>query len=249
MERALKFAASRWVRVVGAVALLLVTRPAAAQSAPPPAPSSPPVGTAPPPSLAPSPLLDDRSSAPPPTPAATTPPPPAPTTEPPPASDSEPATPVYDEKAVQRRLGGPFSKGSVRLTLLLGTGTTVADTYFILGGGLGYFVLDGLEFGLDYEAWLFGSPVMQRLSPETRYVLYMVPTIKPYIGFFYRHTFIKNYDDFDYLGGRLGVFVAPERSRAYFGGGAVYEHMLKCKSGDYIHCDDWYPEVSIGVAF
>jgi hypothetical protein len=137
----------------------------------------------------------------------------------------------------------------VRLSLLLGTGSTRTDRYFILGGGLGYFVLDGLELGLEYEAWLFGSPVMNRLSPETRYVFYMVPTIKPYVGFFYRHTFIKKYDDLDYLGGRLGLFVAPERSSAYIGAGAVYEHQLACKKTESIDCDDWYPEVSVGVSF
>jgi hypothetical protein len=155
----------------------------------------------------------------------------------------------YDEAAVRRRLGNAFGRGSVRLTLLLGTGSTVTDTYFILGGGLGYFVLDGLEVGLDYEAWLFGTPVMQRLSPEIRYVFHMVPVVKPYVGFFYRHTFIKKYDDFDYLGGRLGVYVAPEQSPHYFGGGAVYEHMLSCTSDAFIDCDQWYPEVTIGVLF
>ena len=53
---------------------------------------------------------------------------------------------------------GPFSRGGVRLSLLVGWGSTVADDYLILGGGLGYFILDGLEVGLDYEAWFLGRP-------------------------------------------------------------------------------------------
>lgn len=210
------------------------------QAQPQPAAPNPPATSSAPPALAPSPLLDDRASAP---PASSQ------TLEASPTPSEAPPTIPYDEAAVRRRLGNAFGRGSVRLTLLFGTGSTVTDTYFILGGGLGYFVLDGLEVGLDYEAWLFGTPVMQRLSPEIRYVFHMVPVVKPYIGFFYRHTFIKKYDDFDYLGGRVGVYVAPEQSRVYFGGGAVYEHMLSCTSDAFIDCDQWYPEVTIGVMF
>ncbi len=77
----------------------------------------------------------------------------------------------------------------------------------------------------------------------------MVRTSKPYVGFFCRHSFIRKYDDFDYLGGRLGLFVAPERSSAYIGAGAVYEHELACKKTESIGGDAWYPEVSVGVSF
>jgi hypothetical protein len=160
-----------------------------------------------------------------------------------------PVTPVYDEAAVRRRLGGPFFQGTVRFSLVVGTGVTKSDTYFILGTGLGYFVADGFELGVDYEAWLFGSPVLNRLSPEARYVFFMVPVIKPYVGFFYRHTFIKRHDDVDYLGGRAGLFIQPERSRAYAGAGAVYEHVIECRASQFVHCHEWYPEVSLGVTF
>lgn len=231
--------------MLGCVATLASARAATAQSQPPPAapPSgtgASPSGTGVPSALAPSPLLGDHPSS----------APHAQTLEPTPPSASEPPpTMPYDEDAVRRRLNDPFGRGSVRLTLLVGTATTRDDTYFILGGGLGYFVLDGLELGVDYDAWLFGDPFMQRVSPEIRYVFHQVPVVKPYAGFFYRHTFVKNYDDFDYLGGRLGVFIAPEKSRVYFGAGAVYEHMLSCSSDAFIDCDQWYPEVTIGVMF
>ena len=136
----------------------------------------------------------------------------------------------------------------MRLTLLLGTGSTRTDNYFIIGGGLGYFLANGLEVGLDYEAWLFAEPVLQRLSPETRYVFHMVPVIKPYAGIFYRRTFVADHDDYNQLGGRLGAYYVPRSGRMYIGGGAVYERTLDCTSSDFVDCDSWYPEISFGIS-
>jgi hypothetical protein len=143
----------------------------------------------------------------------------------------------------------PFSRGSVRLTLLLGTGTTRDDTYFIIGGGLGYFIANGLEVGLDYEGWFFADPVLHRVSPETRYVFHMIPVIKPYAGVFYRRTFVmQDNPDYNQVGGRLGAYYVPRSGRMYIGGGAVYEKTLDCESSAYLDCDSWYPEISFGIA-
>jgi hypothetical protein len=180
-------------------------------------------------------------TTPPPEPAT---PPPEPVVPPPVVLESEPAP----NEPPPEKGAGPFARGSVRLTLLLGTGSTSTDQYFILGAGVGYYLLDGLEVGLDYEAWLFGDPVMHRLSPETRYVFHMVPVLKPYIGAFYRHTFVNDYDDLDYVGGRLGAFIVPKSGRFYFGAGAVYERLLDCKTDGFVDCDTVYPEIAIGIA-
>jgi hypothetical protein len=164
------------------------------------------------------------------------PPPPPPDNEAPPDSGRD-------------RSAGPFSRGSVRLTLLVGVGSTITDEYLILGGGLGYFVVNGLEVGLDYEAWFLASPVMHRVSPETRYVFHMVPVIKPYVGVFYRHTFItEGYDDMDHVGARGGLFYVPEGGRLFVGGGAVYERLLDCTSGALVDCDAVYPEIFFGIS-
>src|SRR5690348_7997626 len=88
------------------------------------------------------------------------------------------------------RAPGPFAAGSPRLSVTAGTAWSSANTYIVLGVGIGYFLVDGLEVGLDYEAWVAGTPTLQRLSPEVRYVFYFVPTVKPYVGTFYRHTFV-----------------------------------------------------------
>jgi hypothetical protein len=157
-----------------------------------------------------------------------------------PQPEPEPAPPAEDER-------GPFKRGSRRLTLLLGTGYTGNETYFILGAGFGVFLADGLELGLDYEAWLFGEPVMHRLSPETRYIFHMVPTVKPYVGVFYRHTFVNDFSDLNYVGARAGLYIVPKRSRVFIGGGAVYERLLDCENS-YVDCDNVYPEITFGIS-
>jgi hypothetical protein len=144
---------------------------------------------------------------------------------------------------------GPFSKGSIRLTLLVGTGSTINEQYMILGGGVGYFLLNGLEVGLDYEAWFLGDPVMHRVSPETKYVFHMVPVIKPYVGVFYRHTFVTGgYDDFEHVGARGGLFILPRGGGLFVGGGAVYERLLDCEDNSLVDCDAVYPEIFVGVS-
>jgi hypothetical protein len=196
---------------------------------PPPAPAEPTAPAEPPPPVAESPMLAEE---------------PPPTPPPPPPPDDAPADSGDDDSA------GPFSKGSIRLTLLIGTGTTVNDTYLIIGGGPGYFIVDGLEVGLDYEAWIFAEPVMHRLSPETRYVFHMIPVIKPYVGVFYRHTFVTGdrYDDMDHVGARGGLFYVPKGGRVYVGGGAIYERLMDCEDGALVDCDEVYPEIFVGVS-
>ncbi len=200
--------------------------PPATEPATPP-PAEPTAPAEPPPPVAESPMLEE----------------PPPTAPPPPPPEDEPADSGRDRSA------GPFSKGSVRLTLLVGTGSTITENYLILGGGLGYFLVNGLEVGFDYEAWILASPVMHRLAPEARYVLHMVPVIKPYVGVFYRHTFVTDdYEDMDHVGARGGLFYVPQGGGVFVGGGAVYERLLDCNDNALIDCDSVYPEIFVGVS-
>jgi hypothetical protein len=202
----------------------------------PPAEGTAPTPGEPPPPLAASPLVTDEPPPPPPMVEDTALPPPPP---PPPADEPPP-----------RRSAGPFARGSVRLSVLVGAGSTINDTYLILGGGVGYYLLDGLELGIDYEAWILAEPVMNRLSPGLRYVFHMIPVIKPYIGGFYRHTFIgSGYEDSNSLGVRGGIYYVPPNGGLYVGGGAVYEHLLGCTNSAFIDCDSVYPEIFVGVSF
>ncbi|UCE90129.1 MAG: hypothetical protein JSW10_04745 [Pseudomonadota bacterium] len=142
---------------------------------------------------------------------------------------------------------GPFNKGSVRLSVLLGRGQAFNNNYTILGAGGGYYVIDGLELGADYEAWLNGDPDIQKLTPQVRYVFHRVPKVKPYAGLFYRRTFVDGFDDTDSWGGRAGVFFGVG-ARVYFGAGLVYDRVRDCDEGVYVSCSDTYPELSVGFA-
>jgi hypothetical protein len=148
------------------------------------------------------------------------------------------------------RAPGPFAAGNPRLSLTAGTAWSSHDTYIVLGVGVGYFFVNGLEVGLDYEAWVAATPALQRLSPEVRYVFYFVPTVKPYVGAFYRHTFVgSGFPDFDQLGVRGGIYLAPPHSHVYGGGGLVYERVLDCGPLVIVNCDSVYPELFLGFTF
>jgi hypothetical protein len=143
---------------------------------------------------------------------------------------------------------GPFAEGSIRISAILGVAQSQDYTAFILGAGVGYYLVDGLELGLEGEHWFGADPSISKVSPGARYVLWFVPVLKPYVGAFYRHIFVGDeFDDIDSLGGRVGAFWVSGGG-SYFGGGAVYETAVKgCpKGGD---CDEWYPEIVLSFSF
>ncbi len=143
----------------------------------------------------------------------------------------------------------PFARGALRMSVSLALKSAVVDDYAIVGVGAGYYAIDGLELGIDYQAWTIGDPVLHEIAPEFRYVLHFVHTVKPYVGAYYGHAFVSGHRDLDRLGVRVGLYYAPETARAYFGGGFVYEHLLDCARDDIVQCDGSYPEASFAVSF
>ena len=219
---------------------LLTIAPARAQS-PAPAPShgSPPADD--------SPNAGPRAASyqSPPAPASDAPPASATTSVPPVATPGTEAGPAPHQEA---RSAGPFSRGAVRLTATAGTGILRYDSYLLLGAGVGYFLVDGLTVGIDYLAWIGGTPFVQQVSPEIRYVFHFVPIVQPYVGNYYRHAFIADYDDLDYIGTRAGVYWVPSQSRVYVGAGAAYERALACNDSAVTDCDVFLPELAIGIS-
>jgi hypothetical protein len=157
---------------------------------------------------------------------------------------------AQERGADQARAPGPFAAGSPRLSFSFGTAWSTQSTYLVLGLGVGYFFFNGLEIGLDYDAWVASTPTIQRLSPEIRYVFYFVPTVKPYVGTFYRHNFVSSgFPDYDEIGLRGGIYIVPQGGHVYGGAGLVYDRVLACNSNVVVNCDSVYPEVFIGIMF
>jgi hypothetical protein len=143
---------------------------------------------------------------------------------------------------------GHFAKGTKQFTVLGGTGYAFDESYIVLGAGVSYYVMDGLNLGLQLETWTSGTPGIFKITPSVNYVFYKTPTIQPYIGAFYRYTDVESRRSFDSLGGRAGVYLRMGRN-AYAGLGGVYESYLDCDPRVWGSCDETYPEISFTFAF
>jgi hypothetical protein len=141
-----------------------------------------------------------------------------------------------------------FSQGSARLGIRAGGATAFGQNYSVVGIEGGYFVADGVEAGLDAESWFGNSPKITQVSPQMRFVLNTSSDFNPYIGGFYRRTFIADHQDTNSVGARAGLFYTAGRNM-FFGGGVVYETHLSCDRTVYSSCSETYPELSITFLF
>ena len=145
-------------------------------------------------------------------------------------------------------VAGVFRKGSTQAVISGGTGYAFKETYFVLGLGANYYVVDGLNVGLALEWWSGSSPGIYKLTPSVQYVFHQVPTVKPYVGVFYRRTYVDGLADINSVGGRAGAYLQAGRN-TYIGGGVVYERYVSCNESVYRSCSSTYPELSITFAF
>ena len=142
---------------------------------------------------------------------------------------------------------GPFVKGSKRVNIVGGMGSSFGQSYLILGGGISYFVADGLAVGISGEGWLLQDPTFWKVSPDIRYTFWKMDKFKPYVGAFYRRTFISgDYEDYDSWGGRAGV--AYRQGSSYVSLGVVHEIYLDCDDR-FSDCNSTYPELSFWISF
>ena len=155
---------------------------------------------------------------------------------------------AWTPPATAADVAGVFTRGRTHFVLTAGSGYAFDQTYLVLGAGLSYYVLDGLNVGLFLESWSGADPHLYKVTPSAQYVFYQVPVVKPYIGAFYRRTYVDGLPDINSAGGRAGAYVAAGRN-AYIGAGAVYESYLDCNKSVYRSCSDTYPEISFTVAF
>lgn len=145
-------------------------------------------------------------------------------------------------------MAGMFDKGSKRFSLLIGSGQAFGDNYTIIGIGAGYYAYDGLELGINLDSWQGGSPDINEVTPEIRYVFRNQSSIDPYVGALYRWTFISGLDDLTAYGLRAGVYITTGRT-SYMGIGVAYIENTDCDERIYISCSETYPELSIAFTF
>ena len=145
-------------------------------------------------------------------------------------------------------VAGVFGQGRFGFVVSGGTGYAFNQSYFVLGLGATYYVLNGLNVGLFAESWTGSDPRLTKVTPSLQYVFYQVPVVKPYVGAFYRRTYVSGLPDINSAGGRAGAYVAAGRN-AYVGAGVVYESYRDCNKTIYNSCSETYPEISFTFAF
>jgi hypothetical protein len=142
----------------------------------------------------------------------------------------------------------PFDRGSQSLSLVVGSGSSFREDYIIVGGGYGYYLLDGLELGIDAQAWLGGTPKIYKVSPQVKYVFNISPQFKPYAGAFYRRTYTEGLEDLNSIGYRVGLIFMGD-SGTYFGAGYVFENYQDCSTTIFNDCSTSYPEIMFSISF
>jgi len=145
-------------------------------------------------------------------------------------------------------VAGAFAKGKMHFAIFGGNGRAFNDNYTVIGASGRYYFANGFSVGLALETWTGGNPDINKLTPSIQYVFYQPKVIKPYIGAFYRRTYIENLEDLESTGARAGVFIASGPN-AFIGIGGVYESYLNCEETIYSKCDDSYPEISFSFVF
>lgn len=155
---------------------------------------------------------------------------------------------LIPSQTAQADVAGVFSKGQTHFSVYGGTGSAFDDNYFVIGASVGYYIANGFSLGLAAETWTGGDPGISKVSPSLNYVFYQPSSVKPYVGVFYRHTYIEDLPDLDSVGGRAGIYITSSKN-SFIGLGGVYESYLNCNENTYTSCDDSYPEVSFTFVF
>lgn len=145
-------------------------------------------------------------------------------------------------------LATPFDRGVVNVSVLIGSGRAYNDNYTVLGAGVGYYITDGLQLGLDYEYWSGGDPKIQQISPRINYVFARKESFSPYAGVFYRRTKIDTLPDTDAYGARAGAYLRSGRN-IFMGLGVAYIEYKDCQESIFSSCSDTYPEFTIGLYY
>lgn len=141
-----------------------------------------------------------------------------------------------------------FTQGKTRISASVSNTRAYNSNYVQIGLGAGYFLLDGLELGLDARSWLGGDLNIYEMTPSVTYVYTSLQAIKPYGGLLYRKTFIEDREDRSAYGARAGLYLEQSQNLVLRAGVAAIRYQ-SCYAGTNSDCTEIYPEVSAGLYF
>ncbi len=118
-----------------------------------------------------------------------------------PASHAAPPPPTRPRAPLEEPR--PFPRGSFNAGLAFGL-STGQQTSVTLGGDFGYFVLPGLEPGLELHVTFGGGSTVTSLLPYLRWVIWRSYTISPYLKAQAGRLFISDAPDLTSVGGGGG---------------------------------------------
>lgn len=140
---------------------------------------------------------------------------------------------------------GVFDGGQKNVALTVGAGSGFNNNYTIAGVNANYFALNGLSVGLGYRGWFGASPTLNEVEVPVTYYAPIEYKIHPYVGTFYRRTFISgDYEDYDTFGARAGISMV--QGNGYISAGWVQEWYSPASGDDNSR---GYPEIAAGVSF
>jgi hypothetical protein len=141
----------------------------------------------------------------------------------------------------------PFDRGKVGLGFSAGAQTLFNDQYIYVGGGMTYFVLDGVELGVSGLHEFGSGPSISQLSPSLRYIAQPLVgswPVVPYVGTFYTHWFIgDDIPDEDAVGARVGVIFVS--GHLLLGVGVAAQKIVSTCTTD---CTIVYPDFSVSMS-
>ena len=148
--------------------------------------------------------------------------------------------------AGSRSIGITVGSGSVRYSGGVSAAANV-ENYLIAGVGGDYFVRDNLAVGVGYRVWIGAAPTIHQATLPVTYYMPTPTNYRPYLGAFYRYTYIgsADYANYSSAGGRLGVAMLFRNGYAGFGWVQEVdigrENVSETASG--------YPEAVIALSF
>lgn len=141
-----------------------------------------------------------------------------------------------------------YDKGSSNIGITIGAGRALGRDYTVVGARLGHYVADGFELGFSGELWRGNDPDIYKLTPEVRYVWYMMSPVQPYVGGFYSRTIYDGIPDRNSYGVKGGAYFSVSHN-ATLGVGLVHERIESCTNSTYVDCSQTYPEIAFHVRF